>query len=433
MRVDGARHDELLRKEALQFHTLLDCAQNVLSGRGDQGVLASIDDPVDRRRFASALWLEGADGSSFEFWCHNLRNLLCDNGHELPWITIDGDSVCPCGYPLSHHAKEERMGLAGVSRALHLYTTCAHLDARIRHFRVQAVAQHPLLLDCVIQVAYGWREPVSRRLEAWQVISAIDLRRPLIEALGRFFRIGPAAIRAVRHWSPSTRQYWLTHATARRAASLLVELPYETQRDLDARELWRWLAAAHVIVRSTGVKAEYLMRGECLDGIDRLLAKRPVIGQELRRMLRFAIRWLRHERGRHGGLPRPIRMLLAIGLPLPPRTTPDYCYALPCGWFAARLESPDAIRAEGYAMQHCLRRYTNDVMGGDARAYSLRSGDGTERATLVTRQPLFSDERNELDITLAGVGNRSMSIDVLSATLDLLRIVSPTLTRVSLW
>lgn len=301
MRIDGVRRDELPCREALQFHTLLDCAQNVLRGRGDQGVLASIADLVDRRRFASALWLEGADGSSFEFWCHNLHNLLCDNGIEPPWITIDGDSVCPCGHPLSHHAQEERMGLAGVSRAWHLYTTCAHLDARIRDFRVQAVAQHPLLLDCVMQVAYGWGEPVSRRFEAWQVLSAVDARMPLIEALCRFFRVGPAAVRAVRHWSPSTRQYWLTHTTVRRAASLLAGLSQEIQREIDARALWRWLNAAHVIVKCTGVKPEYLMRGECLDGIDRLLAKRPVRGGELRRMLRLAIRWLRHERGRQGG------------------------------------------------------------------------------------------------------------------------------------
>lgn len=433
MRVDGISQDEFRCEEALEFHTLLHCAQNVLSGRGRQGVLASIADPVDKRRFASALWLEGADGSSFEFWCHNLQNLLCDNGIEPPWITIDGDSVCPCGHPLSHHAQEERMGLAGVSRAWHLYTTCAHLDARIRHFRVQAVAQHPLLLDCVMQVAYGWGEPVSRRFEAWQVLSAIDARMPLIQALCRFFRVGPAAVRAVRHWSPSTRQYWLTHTTVRRAASLLAGLSQEIQREIDARALWRWLTAAHVIVKCTGVKPEYLMRGECLDGIDRLLAKRPVRGGELRRMLRLAIRWLRHERGRQGGLPRPERLLLAVGLPLPPRTTPDYCYTLAGGWLAAPLESPDALRAEGDTMHHCLRRYTNDVMWGDARAYSLRSGDGAERATLVTRQTLFSDEGNELDITLAGPGNSSMSIDVLSATLDLVRIVSPTVTRVSLW
>ena len=132
------------------------------------------------------------------------------------------------------------MGLAGVSRAWHLYTTCAHLDARIRHFRVQAVAQHPLLLDCVMQVAYGWSEPVSRRFEAWQVLSAVDARMPLIDALCRFFRVGPAAVRAVRHWSPSTRQYWLTHTTVRRAASLLAGLSQEIQRELDARSLWRW-------------------------------------------------------------------------------------------------------------------------------------------------------------------------------------------------
>ena len=433
MRIDGVRRDELPCKEALQFHILLDCAQNVLRGRGDQGVLASIADPVDRRRFASALWLEGADGSSFEFWCQNLQNLLCDNGIEPPCVTIDGDSVCPCGHPLSHHAQEERMGLAGVSRAWHLYTTCAHLDARIRHFRVQAVAQHPLLLDCVLQVAYGWGEPISRRSEAWQVLSSIDARMPLIQALCRFFRVGPAAVRAIRHWSPSTRQHWLTHATVRRAARLLVGLSHEIQRELDARALWRWLAAAHVIVQCTGVKPEYVMRAECLDGIDRLLAKGPVKRRELQGMLRLAIRWLRHERGRQGGLPRPSRLLSAIGLPLPPITRLDYCYALPCGWLAAPLESPDAIRAEGDTMHHCLRRYTNDVMWGDARAYSLRSEDGAERATLVTRQPLFSDEGNELDITIAGEGNRSMSIDVLTATLDLLRIVSPTVTRVSLW
>ena len=97
---------------------------------------------------------------------------------------------------------------------------------------------------------------------------------------------------------------------------------------------------------------------------------------------------------------------------------------------AARLETLDAIREEGNAMRHCVRRYTNEVVQGEAQAYSLRSGEGHERATLVTRRSIGFDENDEVDLTMAGMGNDSMSLDALEAMVSLLRIVSLKGTRV---
>ena len=85
--------------EPLLFGRLLELAQNVLSGRGEQGLLAGITEP-DGSRFASALWLEGAAGASMEFWVHNLCNLLADNGIDQICLEIDDESICPCGRPL---------------------------------------------------------------------------------------------------------------------------------------------------------------------------------------------------------------------------------------------------------------------------------------------------------------------------------------------
>lgn len=427
--IDVADLDDTGDQEELLFHNLLDCAQNVLRGRGGIGILAGIADLEDRRRFSSALWLEGADGPSFEFWRRNLCNMLCDNGIDPSLVELDY-SMCPCGHPLTHHKQEDYMALAGVSRAWHLYTTSRRLDPQICEYRVQAITQHPLLLDCVIEAAYRWDGPASRRVAAWHLLDAIDHRQPLIDALGRFFRVGPAAIRAMRQWRPSSRQHWVAYPTARRAASLLVGLPDETLMELDARAFWRWLAVAHVISRCTGVSVEYLMRSECLDGIERLRSKKPVKRQDLLCKLRQAIRWLRCERGRHGGLPRPNRMFAAIGIPLPPKLTLDYCFALPLGWMAARLDTPEAIRDEGSTMGHCIRRYTNEVEQGEAQAYSLRSGEGRERATLVTRPFIGFDDVEELHLTMAGPGNESMSLDALEVMVALLRIVSPKAARI---
>ena len=178
---------------------------------------------------------------------------------------------------------------------------------------------------------------------------------------------------------------------------------------------------------------EYLMRGECIDGIERLLSIKPVKRQELLRKLRLAIRWLRRERCRHGGLPRPNRLFAAIGAPLPPKVRLDYSFALPRGWMAALLDTPEAIRDEGNVMRHCLRRYLNEVMQGEAQAYSLRSGDGSDRATLVARtRAADDDEGDEVHLTLAGVGNEAVAIGALEAVLALLRIVSPTAARISI-
>ena len=414
-----------LNQTEILFEDLLEWAQNALSGRGELGILGRIADLWDRRRFASALWIESVDGASFEFWLRNFYSMLLDNGIDPSCVEIHGCSICPCGHPLAHHDEHAYMAPSGVSRAWHLYTTSRLLDADICTYRVQAVAQHPLLLDCVIEAAYGWRGPTSRRVAAWRVLQAIDWREPLIDALCQFFRMGPAAIRALRQWRPSSRQHWITYSTVRRAANMLVGLHHETMMELDARAFWRWLAVAHVIMRCTGVRVEYVMRSECLDGIERLLSDKPVQRQNLLRKLRQAIRWLRCERGCHGGLPRLDRLFMAIGVPPPPKITLDYCLALPGGWMAAPLDCAEAIREEGSAMRHCIRRYTNEVEQGDAQAYSLRSGEGYERATLVTRPCIGLEYNDEVDVTVAGKGNDSMPLDALEAMVALLRIVSP--------
>lgn len=419
--------------EPLQFDRLLELAQNVLSGRGEQGLLAGIAE-LDRSRFASALWLEGADAETSEFWLHNLCNILCDNGID-PWqIELDDDSMCPCGHRLSRHAELRGMGLEGTSRASHLYLDDRHLDARIRGFRAEAVAQYPVLLDLVIQAAYGAHGPASRRAHAWQMLDDIDHRRPLIGALARFFRVDPSAIRAFRHWRPGSPQHWLTYPSVRRVASMLAALPAEDRVDLDTREFWRWIVVAHVVTRCARVTSEYLMQTEFLDGVDRLLTVKPAKRHDLRRRLRHAIRWLRQERRRHGGAPRPSRLLTAIGVPAPQPIALNFCFTLPGGWVAAALEAPDAIREEGATMHHCLgRRYVHDVMAGEAKAYTLRSIGGLERATLLIEHwPCHCEDDETLRVTLKGRDNGPVHIGAMEAAAVLLRMVAPSATYVEL-
>ena len=416
--------------EPLFFGRLLELAQNVLSGRGEQGLLGGIEGP-DRIRFASALWLEGADGDSSDFWIHNLCNILCDNGIDPARIEIDDDSICPCGHRLAGHSNGRFQELAGKSRAWHVYLTSLRLDARVRTFRAEAVAQHPLLMDHVLHAAHDARGSASRRSAAWQVLEAIDQRQPLIEALARFFRVGPAAIRAVRQWRPESPQHWLTYPTLRRLANMLAAMPFASRQELDIREYWRWLLVADVVVRCTGVTPDYVLRNEFLDGVERLLSVKQVKRQHLQRTLRHTIRWLRLERRQQGVLPRPSRLLAAIGIPAPQPAVLDFCFSLPGGWLAASLESPEALREEGAAMQHCLGRYVKEVMRGDASAYTLRSSDGSERATLMTEPRAFDIEGGEaLHITLKGVANGPVHIGAMEAAVALIRVVTPTASRV---
>ena len=418
--------------EPLLFGRLLELAQNVLSGRGEQGLLAGITEP-DRSRFASALWLEGADGASMEFWVHNLCNILNDHGID-PWqIELDEDSMCPCGNRLSRHADRCAMGLEGKSRALHLYLDSRHLDARIRGFRLDAIAQQPVLLDLVIQAAYGARGPASRRAHAWQVLDDIDHRRPLIGALAWFFRVGPAAIRAFRHWRPGSPQHWLTYSSARRVAVMLVLITAGNREDLNTRGFWRWTAVAYVFTRCANVLPEYLMRAEFLDGLDRLQSAKPTKRHERMRKLRHAIRWLRQERRQHGGLPRPSRLLAAIGLPDLQPAILDFRFTLPGGWLAAPLDTPDALKEEGATMQHCLGRYVGEVMAGEAKAYTLRSKDGAERATLLIEFWTSYDEDNDaLSVSLKGRDNGPVHIGAMEAAVALIRMVAPNATHVEI-
>ena len=84
-------------------------------------------------------------------------------------------------------------------------------------------------------------------------------------------------------------------------------------------------------------------------------------------------------------------------------------------------------------MQHCLGRFVKDIMRGDENAYTLRSGDSSERATLVTRLYPIDDEGGEaLRITLTGMGNGPVHIGALEATLALIRSVAPSASLVDI-
>ena len=422
MGTDTARPEEPIR-----FARLLELASSVLSGRGELGILAEIGDSVDRLRFASALWLEGADSASCDFWWDNLHRLLADYGIDPLGLELDEDGVCPCGHRLSQHGEKGGMGSEG-SRAWHLYRTNQQLNATVLRARTAAAFEHRILLELVLQIAHDAQTLASRRTEAWQVIDDIDHRRPVIKALARFFRVGPAAIRVMRQWRPSSAQHWLSYSSARRTASMLAVIPAHCRGDLDAGELWRWLSVAHSIMKSTRVSPDYLMRAEFLDAIERLIAIKPARRIDRRRMLRQVIRWLRQQRCRQGGNPRPSRLLAAIGLPVPQPAELSFCFDLLHGWRAASLDTPDAVRQEGAVMQHCLARYVKAVMRGESHAYALRSSDGSQRATLLL-EPVDDDE---LCATLAGPENQAVSIHALDAMGTLLRIVSPMTTKIRL-
>ena len=184
------------------------------------------------------------------------------------------------------------MGIEG-SRAWHLYRTSQQLEATDPRARTAAALEHRVLLELVLQIAHDAQAPASRRAEAWQVIDDIDHRRPVIKGLARLFRVGPAAIRVMRQWRPSSAQHWLSYSSARRTASMLAVIPAHCRGDLDAGELWRWLSVAHSIMKSTRVTPDYLMRAEFLDAIERLIAIKPARRIDRRRMLRQVIRWLR--------------------------------------------------------------------------------------------------------------------------------------------
>ena len=214
---------------------------------------------------------------------------------------------------------------------------------------------------------------------------------------------------------------------------MLAVLPAEDRTDLDTREFWRWIVVAHVVTRCASVTPEYLMQTEFLDGVDRLLTVKPANRHDLKRRLRHAIRWLRQERRRHGGTPRPSRLLAAIGVPVPQPVVLDFCFTLPDGWVAAALEAPDAIREEGQTMRHCLGRYVKEIGRGEANAYTLRSPDGVERATLLTKLWPFNDEGDEvLHVTLTGVDNGPVHVGALEATVALIRMVAPSATHVEI-
>lgn len=208
---------------------------------------------------------------------------------------------------------------------------------------------------------------------------------------------------------------------------MLAVMPAHCRDGLDARELWQWLSVAHSIMKSMRVTPDYLMRAEFLDAIERLIAIKPARRIDRRRMLRQVIRWLRQQRCRQGGNPRPSRLLAAIGLPGPRLTELSFCFDLPNGW--RRNSFTPGCRSAGRGGDATLLGALCE--GGDAEtshAYALRSSDGSERATLLL-EPIDDDE---LCATLAGPENQAVSIHAVHAMGTLLRIVSPMTTKIRL-
>ena len=84
-------------------------------------------------------------------------------------------------------------------------------------------------------------------------------------------------------------------------------------------------------------------------------------------------------------------------------------------------------------MEHCLGRYVKEIGRGEANAYTLRSRNGVDRATLLTRLWPFNDEGDEaLHVTLKGVDNGPVHIGAMEAAVALIRIVAPTASRVEI-
>ena len=84
-------------------------------------------------------------------------------------------------------------------------------------------------------------------------------------------------------------------------------------------------------------------------------------------------------------------------------------------------------------MQHCLGRYVDAAMAGEAKAYTLRSKDGAERATLLIELWPTDEEVDEaLSVTLAGRDNGPLHIGAMEAAVALIRMVAPNATHVEI-
>lgn len=85
-------------------------------------------------------------------------------------------------------------------------------------------------------------------------------------------------------------------------------------------------------------------------------------------------------------------------------------------------------------MQHCLGRcYVEDVIAGDAKAYTLRSKDGVERATLLIELwPSAGEDIEAVSVTLKGPDNGPVHIGAMGAAFALIRMVAPNATHVEI-
>lgn len=92
------------------------------------------------------------------------------------------------------------------------------------------------------------------------------------------------------------------------------------------------------------------------------------------------------------------------------------------GWTACPLYTLREWIAEAVQMEHCgVTMYHEELRSDQARFFSLRSPDSTERASLM--MTLNAD--GSLDIQIAGPGNRPCSVDAQYLALDIAAALCP--------
>ena len=350
---------------------LLESARSVLRGVAPHGSFARIDDEKGRRRLAAVFMLRDARNPLRPELLEGLRNAIAgDVNAALQWLTWDNfglimpddfEPVCWRAWLRPHGGSDE--------------------TARKRR---QAARNFPIPMFQAVWSAHSDGPPWRVRA-AWEVLEAADGGRKIIAPLARFLRVSRKAIKLSTKFSAFSPNVWIRYGRTRRSLrvlqhSMVVEAGF-LQHDL--------FPEIDLLMRAA--KVDFDEAWMLLRNVENSIWRRPrwIPQYPIRRIVR-GIRSrhdLQKQSPRRSNFPAPI--------------------ALPCAWSAYCLVTHKQMLGEGIQMGHCVAKYSPRVAIGEVQVFSLRAGDGMERATILVQPPLGDVMDAEVTcVQIAGARNK---------------------------
>lgn len=286
----------------------------------------------------------------------------------------------------------------------------------------QAIRTFPCAMWIVIQTRQQKQKSLPA-IAAQHVIEAINEGQPIVETLAAFFRTTRAVIRNSRRWPLETIQgisNWRTACRFIHCRGVIGPMPAA----LDGS--WEHLRTVLPIIDMIARRFQ-LTRRELLNSLEATrpfnLTPQTMPAQPwhaLRHLLKTLDALVKHSASETS---QPMHGYIRDTFTRDPYASPPRL-SLPSGWSATALRNWQDIADETCHMRHCIADFGEEAINGSVQLFSLRSGNNSDRATVMLDPPATTTHR-DIRIHIAGPDNDPVSLPALRALVELLQHLGP--------